>query len=237
MGLDLHFQRLHLSRPVEGGAELHFSLPPGSALVVVGRNGSGKSTLLNTLAGLLAPRSGEVRLGERNVMRMSARDRATWMSLVTSTPAKPNGLTVGDVMALGAAAGGQVDAPTRSVEAMVDAGIAQWRDQPLSTLSDGMAQRVMVARAGLQSNAVMLLDEPTAFLDIVGKDEVLGAVGRWRGAKRTVILTTHDVEAVAEAGWSTHWLHLHPGREGGATLHTCPVEVEAVRSAIRGDRT
>jgi len=233
--LDLRCEGLVLSRPVTGGALVDVSLPPGSAMVVVGRNGAGKSTLLHTVSGLLSSTEGQVRVGGRPVHAIDARERAQWISLVTSTPPKPAGLTVADVVALGAKAGGrELDAASLRAELEV-AGIAQWAKMSLDTLSDGMAQRVMVARAGVQSKSVMLLDEPTAFLDLVGREDVMSQVGRWKGDERILMVATHDLVAVAEAGWSTHWLHVHPGRGRGATLHEGPLDVEQARAALRTD--
>ena len=127
---------------------------------------------------------------------MAARERAQWMSLVTDA-AQPPGLTVADVVALGAKAGGRgLDARSLKAELEV-AGIANGPNA-LDTLSDGMAQRVMVARAGVQSKSVMLLDEPTAFLDLVGREGVMSQLGRWKGDERILMVATHDLAAVAE---------------------------------------
>ncbi len=231
----IQFDQVQLSRPAEGAARLHFTLEPGAAVVVVGRNGAGKSTMLHTLAGLLAPQSGRVLLGDANIHSMPPSRRAQRISLVTSTPPKPAGLTVADVMALGRRAG---DGSGQLAELDADlsaAGIAEWRKLPMDSLSDGMAQRVMVARAGVQSRSVMLLDEPTAFLDLVGREEVLQQMAHWKGDNRTLIVATHDLEAAAAAGWFTHWLHLHPGRDHGATLHHAPLDVDAAKAALRAD--
>lgn len=233
--LELQCEGLVLSRPSIGGAFVDFSLPPGAAMVVVGRNGAGKSTLLHTVSGLLASKAGQVKVGGRPVHAMGARERAQWMSLVTSTPPKPAGLTVADVVALGAKAGGRrLDQALLETE-LEAAGIAQWAGLPLAALSDGMAQRVMVARAGVQSKSIMLLDEPTAFLDLVGREDVMAQVGRWKGDEKILMVATHDLAAVAEAGWSTHWLHVHPGRGRGATFHEGPLDVEQARAALRAD--
>lgn len=231
----IQFEGLQLARPFPSGAVLDFSLEAGSALVVVGRNGTGKSTLLQTVSGLLAPKSGRAFLGHDEIHALPSQRRAGRISFVTSTPPKPSGLAVADVIALGRRASGQSDSDA-SVDAILDAaGILPWKDLPMDTLSDGMAQRVMVARAGVQSDAVMLLDEPTAFLDLVGKEEVLRQLEQWKGKDRIVVIATHDLEAAASAGWTTHWLHLHPGRGRGATLHPEPLDSERAKAALRAE--
>lgn len=231
----LRFEQLHLARPTAGGAVLDFALEPGSALVVVGRNGTGKSTFLQTASGLLAPQSGRACLGQESVHDMAPSLRAGHISFVTSTPPKPAGLTVADVIALGRRASGQVDAGVSLNDILEAAGILAWKDLPMDTLSDGMAQRVMVARAGVQSGHVMFLDEPTAFLDLVGKEDVLDQMAQWRGQDRIVVMATHDVEAAAAAGWTTHWLHVHPGRDAGATLYQEPLDAERAKAALRAE--
>ena len=116
---------------------------------------------------------------------------------------------------------------------MERAGIADWADRRLDHLSDGMAQRVMVARAGLQGKEVMVLDEPTAFLDVVGKEDILGQLHHWRTSGRIVVLATHDLDAVSASGSATHWLQLHPGSGTGSTFHEGGFAVKEVREALR----
>lgn len=232
----LALRNLELGRPDLQGMQIEAALDPGDFVVVVGRNGAGKSTLLQTIMSLLTPAGGGVWLGEDPVAALSPRDRAARMSLVTSTPPRHAGITVRATMELALrAAGLPIDRST--VEAgMERAGIADWAGRRLDHLSDGMAQRVMVARAALQGREVMALDEPTAFLDVVGKEDILSQLHQWRDAGRIIVLATHDLDAVAASGAATHWLHLHPGSGTGATFHDGGFKAEAVRSALRGAR-
>ena len=115
------------------------------------------------------------------------------MALVTSTPPRHAGITVRETLLLALRAGGR-SGDTDGVEADMElAGISGWADRRLDTLSDGMAQRVMVARAAIQSRQVLILDEPTAFLDVIGKEDVLLQLNRLRARAVTVILSTHDL--------------------------------------------
>lgn len=215
------------------GMRIDATLSPGDFLVVVGRNGAGKSTLLHTVMGLQTARSGAVTLGGESVVAMSPRERAACMALVTSTPPRHAGITVKETLLLALRAGGR-SGHTDGVEAdMERAGISEWADRRLDTLSDGMAQRVMVARAAIQSRQVLILDEPTAFLDVIGKEDVLLELNRLRAAGYTVILSTHDLAAVAATGEVSHWLHLHPGQGQGSTLHVGGFDADVVRSALR----
>jgi len=155
------------------------------------------------------------------------------MALVTSTPPRHAGITVRETLLLALRAGGR-SGQTDVVEADMElAGISSWADRRLDTLSDGMAQRVMVARAAIQSRQVLVLDEPTAFLDVIGKEDVLVQLNRLRAAGRTVILSTHDLATLAATGEVSHWLHLHPGEGQGSTLHDGGFDADVVRDALR----
>ena len=230
-GLTLH--DLELAQPDLRGMRVYAALSPGDFLVVVGRNGAGKSTLLQTIMSLLTPAHGEVWLGEDRVAELRPRDRAARMSLVTSTPPRQAGITVRATMELALRAAGLPVDQSSVEDAMERAGISNWADRRLDHLSDGMAQRVMVARAALQGKEVMVLDEPTAFLDVVGKEDILGQLEHWRTSGRIVVLATHDLDAVAASGAVTHWLHLHPGSGNGSTFHEGGFPVNEAREALR----
>lgn len=231
-GLDC--SALTLCHPKEGVGTLSFSLPPGSSMVVVGRNGTGKSTLLKTLAGLLPPKSGSVNLGGASVEAMRPRQRARRLAFVSATPPRGTALTVRDVMELALEAGGHPVEAIRVDQAMQSGGVDQWAQMALDTLSDGMAQRVMLARAAAQSDSLILLDEPTAFLDVVGRQEVMADVGQWREAGKTVVLATHDLDAVHESGWADRWMVMRPPSEGGAFLPEEAFTSDAAKALLMG---
>jgi iron complex transport system ATP-binding protein len=230
-GLTLH--HLELARPDLKGMRINAALSPGDFLVVVGRNGAGKSTLLQTIMSLLPPAQGEVWLGEDQVAELRPRDRAARMSLVTSTPPRHAGITVRATMELALRAAGLPVDRSSVEDGMKRAGIAVWADRRLDHLSDGMAQRVMVARAALQGREVMVLDEPTAFLDVVGKEDILSQLHHCRTSGTIVVLASHDLDAVAASGAVTHWLHLHPGSGLGSTFHEGGFAVQEAREALR----
>ena len=155
------------------------------------------------------------------------------MSLVTSTPPRHAGITVRATMELALRAAGLPVDRSSVEDGMKRAGIAVWADRRLDHLSDGMAQRVMVARAALQGREVMVLDEPTAFLDVVGKEDILSQLHHCRTSGTIVVLASHDLDAVAASGAVTHWLHLHPGSGLGSTFHEGGFAVQEAREALR----
>lgn len=232
MKASLDIKDLQLIRPIRGAGTLNFSVEPGSAVVVVGRNGTGKSTLLQTLAGLLPARSGGVYWKGRNVHQMNPEERAGCSALVASTPPRSSAMTVRDVVELGLRAGGRLSGQSHVLSIMDEAGISQWANRSLNELSDGMAQRVMMARAAAQGEDMLLLDEPTAFLDVVGRREMLSQMGQWCATGRILWLATHDLEGAEAAGWVTHWLHLESSAERLGTFHCGPFVASEARAAL-----
>ena len=233
---DLVIKALELSHRDLAGMQIDVHLKPGDFMVVVGRNGAGKSTLLHTIMGLLSPLRGQVMLGRDDVFSLSPRERATRMSFVTSTPPRQAGITVRETIELALKAGRGGADVCESEAHMAATGISVWADRRLDRLSDGMAQRVMVARAAIQSKHTMVLDEPTAFLDVVGKEDVLEQLAQWKEKGRIIVLATHDLEAVAACGGVTHWLHLQPGISGGSKFHEGGFEPETVRAVLRSEK-
>lgn len=228
----LQIQELELRHPSEGVGVLNLNIKAGEGLVVLGRNGSGKSTLLKTVAGLIRPAQGQVLLASQEVGAMSPRDRATELALVFSTPPKDTPLTVRDVMELAVDASGRAYDADEVSEAMERGRIDAWADRPMSVLSDGMAQRVMMVRAFLQAESLVLMDEPTAFLDVVARRDFMEDVGRCCAQGKSVVLATHDLEAVEQAGWAHRWLLVRPPAHGGSLLMDKPFSAEEARQLL-----
>ena len=228
----LQIQELELRHPSEGVGALNLNIKAGEGVVVLGRNGSGKSTLLKTVAGLIRPAQGQVLLAGQEVGAMSPRDRARELALVFSTPPKDTPLTVRDVMELAVDASGRAYDADEVGAAMERGRIDAWADRPMSVLSDGMAQRVMMVRAFVQAKSLVLMDEPTAFLDVVARRDFMNDVGRWCAQGKSVVLATHDLEAVEQAGWAHRWLLVRPPEQGGSLLMDKPFSAEEARQLL-----
>lgn len=226
---------LTLRHPSEGVGTLSFALSAGTALVVVGRNGSGKSTLLKTLAGLLPARAGSVSMDGVEIAAMRPQARARKLAFVPSTPPRGTVLTVQDVIELALEAGGHQADATSVEQSMLQGGVHPWAQLPIDTLSDGMAQRVMLARAAAQSESLILLDEPTAFLDVVGRREVMADIGQWLNVGKAVVLATHDLDAVQESGWADRWMVMRSPSQGGAVLPDEAFSSHAAKSMLMGE--
>jgi iron complex transport system ATP-binding protein len=179
---------------------LDVEIPDGGITVIVGANACGKSTLLRGLARLLKPRTGTVLLDGRSVHEMRSVDVARVLGLLPQTPVAPDGITVADLVGRGRyphqgwfrqwSAADDV-AVTAALETT---GTADLADRPLSELSGGQRQRVWIAMALAQETDLLLLDEPTTYLDINHQVELLDLLTDLnRGRGTTVVLVMHDL--------------------------------------------
>ena len=180
------------------------TLPAGGVTAIVGPNGCGKSTLLRALARLLRPRSGSVLLDGSDIHRRPTREVARELGLLPQGAVVPEGITVEELVARGrhphrgrwrpwsAADQAHVDA------ALLQTDLCELRRRPLDELSGGQRQRAWIAMALAQDTATMLLDEPTTFLDLAHRVEVLELLGRLnREQDRTVVFVLHDLNEAA----------------------------------------
>ena len=191
-------------------APLDLELEGGTLTVLLGANGCGKSTLLRTLCGNQRPMEGCVEICGRDIRRMSGQELARYTSLVCTERQMAGGLTVAETVALGRQPHtgffGRLSATDRRVteEAMEAMGIAEMRDRHTATLSDGERQKTMIARELAQATPLIVLDEPTSFLDVASRLDVMALLGRLARDGKTILLSTHDVgEAlcVADSAW------------------------------------
>lgn len=175
----------------------------GDLIALVGPNGAGKSTLLRTITGLHAPLDGRTELVGRNVASMNRRDRARHIALVLSERIEANGLMVRDVIDLGRhpytpMSGTFAETDDEAVlEAIEATGVGPLLDRRVTELSDGERQRVSIARAVAQQPALLVLDEPTAYLDPRARVSVIRLLRDLIQAGRfAAIVSTHDLELV-----------------------------------------
>ncbi|MFG2539874.1 ABC transporter ATP-binding protein [Streptomyces sp. NPDC048511] len=196
---------------------LDLTVPPGKVTVVVGANACGKSTLLRSMSRLLAPRKGQVLLDGRQVHRMPAKELARTLGLLPQSPIAPEGITVLDLVGRGRHPHQGVfsrwsekdDAAVAS--ALETTQTAELADRAVDELSGGQRQRVWIAMALAQQTDLLLLDEPTTFLDASHQIEVLDLLtdlNRTRGT--TVVMVLHDLNLAAR--YADHLIALAAGR-------------------------
>lgn len=180
---------------------LSATLRAGQLTSLLGNNGVGKSTLLRTMTSLLEPLQGEVVYGDRPLPSFTPKELAQTVSVVLTERPNLQGLTVRDVVAMGRApytgffGGLNTDDDARVSEAIKQVGLEPLASRYANTLSDGERQKVMIAKALAQDTPVILLDEPTAFLDFGTKVETMLLLSRLAHATdKCILLSTHDVE-------------------------------------------
>lgn len=180
---------------------IDMDLQQGQLVALIGLNGSGKSTLLRTLAGLQQPIAGSIRVGDRDLTAMTSMERARSISVVLTGRPQAGLLDVRTLVSLGRQPWtghlGRLSAADHQAvdKAIAHTGIGEFVERGLHTLSDGEAQKVLIARALAQDTPLMLLDEPTAYLDLVNRVRILRLLREIaHGLAKTIILSTHDVQ-------------------------------------------
>lgn len=179
---------------------LTLSIPPEKITILVGANGCGKSTLLRGFARLLKPRQGAAYLNGKAISKLSTKAVAKQLGLLPQSPTAPEGLTVKDLVAQGrypyqnwfqqwSKEDEEMVRKALTVTAMTD-----FADRPLDTLSGGQRQRAWIAMALAQDTDILLLDEPTTFLDLAHQIEVLDLLYELNTNQgRTIVIVLHDL--------------------------------------------
>ena len=183
---------------------LDLEVPPGQVTAVVGANACGKSTLLKSMSRLLAPAAGHVLLDGKDVHRLPAKRLARTLGLLPQTPLAPEGITVSDLVGRGRHPHQGIltrwrDEDDEAVAAALDAtDTAALADRPVDELSGGQRQRAWIAMALAQQTDLLLLDEPTTFLDVSHQVEVLDLLTELNErAGITIVMVLHDLNLAA----------------------------------------
>jgi iron complex transport system ATP-binding protein len=195
---------------------LDLDIAAGSFTVLIGPNASGKSTALKGLARLLSPTTGHVLLNGRDIARRKTREIARELALLPQSPITPPGVTVADLVSRGRAPYQSLlrqysrDDERAVNAAMAATGVADLADQLVDALSGGQRQRVWIAVALAQETDILLLDEPTTFLDLTHQIEVLDLCARLHADGRTLVVVLHDLTMAAR--YATHLIAFREGR-------------------------
>ncbi|MCX8013426.1 MAG: ABC transporter ATP-binding protein [Rectinema sp.] len=173
----------------------------GHLIALVGPNGAGKSTLLRTLAGLQPPLAGTISLAGQNMNHLSVEERAGLLACVFNEHIETGYLTVAEFVAFGrypfTSARNRLSPEDHRhiAEALALVGMSGFGRRAFTSLSDGERQKVQIARAVAQDTPILMLDEPTAFLDAPSRIEIFDLAQRLaRQARKAVILCTHEIE-------------------------------------------
>lgn len=212
---------------------LSIAIPDGSFTVIVGANGCGKSTLLRALSRLLPPSKGQVILDGRNIAEIPAKEAAKRLGLLPQSSIAPDGITVTELVARGRY-------PHQSflrqwsqndermvAEAMGATKITDLADRPVDALSGGQRQRVWIAMVLAQETPILLLDEPTTYLDIAHQIEILDLLSKLNSQGRTVVVVLHDLNHACR--YATHLIAMKDGAVAASGHPNDIVTVDLVR--------
>ncbi|HEY9620532.1 MAG TPA: ABC transporter ATP-binding protein [Crinalium sp.] len=180
--------------------DLNLEIPAQKITALVGANGCGKSTLLKGLARLLQPQGGTVYLDGMAIAKLSTKDVAKRLGMLPQNPFTPEGLTVRELVAQGRYPHQRwlqqwsKEDEQFTEQALTITGMTELGDRPLDTLSGGQRQRAWIAMALAQNTEILLLDEPTTFLDLAHQIEVLDLLYELNQTQgRTIVMVLHDL--------------------------------------------
>ena len=184
--------------------DVSFSVAPGECFIIIGPNGSGKTTLIKTIAGLLPDRRGEILIEGQSLERLGNRERARKMAYVAQGSDTDTPFSVMELVLMGRAPHlgilgieGESDRAL-ALQAIDAAGLGRLASRPVNRLSGGERQRAHIARAMCQQSALILLDEPTAALDLAHQLRVMDMlVGVCQTLGTTVVMVSHDINLAA----------------------------------------
>lgn len=206
-------------------SQLNLTVNKGEMVALVGKNGAGKSTLLKSMIGLVEPLDGVCLLDGVPIAEYSIRKRARRVSFVSSQFTQLPSLTVEELVGLGRMPYtdwmGRMTAEDHKKigKAIEEVQMGAFAGRKLENLSDGERQRAMIARAFVQDTPLMVLDEPTAFLDVPNTFELVRVLSRFRESGRSIVYSTHDLETAiqfADKMWVIH---------GGRILEGAPEDL------------
>lgn len=181
--------------------DVTLSLPRGILTALIGRNGTGKSTLLRAIAGLNPHYSGTIRIDGRDVAQTNEAERARTLAFVTTGRTRIAHLRCRDVVAVGRSPYtnwiGRMKPEDREIvmQSLAAVGMADYAERTMNKMSDGECQRILVARALAQTTPIILLDEPTSFLDLPGRYSLCRLLARLaHEEEKCILFSTHELD-------------------------------------------
>ncbi|MFJ2551749.1 ABC transporter ATP-binding protein [Microbacterium sp. NPDC087591] len=196
--------------------ELTTDIPPGSFTVIIGANACGKSTLLRGFSRLLSPSRGEVVLDGRSIATYPAKEVARRLGLLPQSAVAPDGITVNDLVARGRYPHQSLlrqwsdDDEAAVREALEATGTSDLAGRTVDELSGGQRQRVWVAMVLAQQTDLLLLDEPTTYLDVAHQVELMELFAELNARGRTIVAVLHDLNHAAR--YASHVIAMRQGR-------------------------
>ena len=180
--------------------DMNLSIPKGKISIIIGANGCGKSTLLKTIARINKPKSGDIFINNKNIKKVKEKDIAKEVAFLPQGPVCPSGLTVRELVAFGRfphqkIIGGLNNHDKETIDwAIKETGLSEFADREVENLSGGQRQRAWIAMTLAQETEIIMLDEPTTYLDMSYQLEVLEVLQKLNREKKiTVVIVLHEL--------------------------------------------
>ncbi len=180
--------------------DMNLSIPKGKISIIIGANGCGKSTLLKTIARINKPKSGDILINNKNIKKVKEKDIAREVAFLPQGPVCPSGLTVRELVAFGRfphqkMIGGLNNHDKDIIDwAIKETGLSEFADREVENLSGGQRQRAWIAMTLAQETDIIMLDEPTTYLDMSYQLEVLEVLQKLNREKQiTVVIVLHEL--------------------------------------------
>lgn len=184
--------------------DLNLDIPKGKITTIIGSNGCGKTTILKTIARIIQAKSGDIFVNNINIKEQSPKDLAKVMAVLPQSPQAPSGLTVEELIAYGRFPHQKGFGKMRKEDedivtwALKSTGIEEFRDRPIEALSGGQRQRAWIAMALAQQTEILILDEPTTYLDLAHQLEILKLLEELNKKQgTTIVMVIHELNNAA----------------------------------------
>ena len=188
---------------------MNLAIPKGEITMIIGSNGCGKSTLIKTVGRILRPKKGEILVNGENIKKQATKELAKAMAVLPQNPKVPSGLLVKELVSYGrfpyqTPFGGLSEEDVKMVNwAMESTGILEFADRPIDSLSGGQRQRAWIAMAIAQGTEILILDEPTTYLDMAHQLEILKLLKKLNEEHNTtIIMVLHELNNATK--FATH---------------------------------
>lgn len=180
--------------------DMNLLIPKGKISIIIGANGCGKSTLLKTIARINKPKNGDIFINNKNIKKVKEKDIAKEVAFLPQGPVCPSGLTVRELVAFGRfphqkIIGGLNNHDKEIIDwAIKETGLSEFADREVENLSGGQRQRAWIAMTLAQETEIIMLDEPTTYLDMSYQLEVLEVLQKLNREKKiTVVIVLHEL--------------------------------------------
>lgn len=197
--------------------DLNLDIPKGKITTIIGSNGCGKSTILKTIARIIQAKSGDIFVNNINIKEQSPKDLAKVMAVLPQSPQAPSGLTVEELIAYGRFPHQKGFGKMRKEDedivtwALKSTGIEEFRDRPIEALSGGQRQRAWIAMALAQQTEILILDEPTTYLDLAHQLEILKLLEELNKKQgTTIVMVIHELNNAAR--FADHMIGVKKGK-------------------------